>query len=245
MQKNLSPNPYFNKNPFIYNQRSSSLLRTNDKIYSSKNFSCSEIEKFSLEFCKLVQIYVPYFQLPYSKNLLNSVLDSLKDVFDSITKQNEDQAKEKFESWEQSLKRTAKNLAKYEELLKEKADSLEESIKNWILVKDSEQKYIEDEKNAIIKAKIEMENELKLTSEVLAQREANISAQLERVLEFENKNYQEKLIFEQLTWKLNKEKHLLREKEKILIMKEECFMKEKQELEDKRHMKSKNYDTQT
>ena len=238
MQKNFSPNLYSKKNLFMHNPRSSSLLHAKDKIYQSLKDSSSEFEKFSLEFCKIVQIYVPDFRLPYCKNLLNSVLNSLKDVFDSIVKQNEEQAKEKFKLWEQSLKRTAKNLSKYEELLKSKAESLEEDAKNWKLMKDSEQKYIEDERNAILKAKIETENELKLKSEVLTEREARVAFKLERVLESEGQLHNEQLIFEQLTWKLNKEKHLIREKEEILIMKEECFMKEKQELANIKLMKS-------
>jgi predicted nucleic acid-binding Zn-ribbon protein len=224
MQKYLNQSSSTRQNPFS-RYRGSSLSYSKD-LKPQKNEP--NVENFSLEFCRIVQSFLPDFQLPFSKNLLLGVLQVLPDLLQKISDLSALEANEKYLTREESFQRTSRNLVKYEELIKEKAEKLEKDAKNWKIVKESETRRLEIEKNEIIEAKLELEKELKKSSAILNEREEKVKSEILKIEEIENHLHQEKLLIEELCWKLEKERLHVEEAEEILKMKEEMLRKERE-----------------
>lgn len=229
MQKNYSPNPCGRKNPFLHTRCSS--VSTNKIIPQQfhSDYSSSEVESFSYSFAQILQRYIPSYTLPFSKNLLSAILSTLPKTLDNFSLQISAEILEKHSKKEEVYQKTSRNLLKYEELLKDKAQALEERIKNWQKAVDSESNRIETEKNELVKAKVKAESELNSALAVLKEKETQILAQISEISLLQTQLHSEKLQAEELKWKLEQYVNEISEKESILELKDQMLMMEKEE----------------
>lgn len=229
MQKNFSPNPCGRKNPFYHTRCSSASTNKLISQQSHPDYSSSEIESFSYNLTKIFQRYIPSYNVPYSKNFLSTILSTLPQTLDNFYKQISLELTEQYAHKEESYQRTSKNLVKYEELLKEKAQALEDRIKDWQKTMELDSRQIETEKTEIIKAKVRVESELSNALSVLKEKENQIFAQISEIELLQTQLHKEKLQGEELKWKLDQYIHEINEKETIIDMKGKMLMDEKQE----------------
>ena len=235
MQKNFSPNPCGRKNPFFHTRGSSA---STNKLTSTQyqqfqhsypDYSSSEIESFTSSFKKILQRYIPSYNLPNSKNFLTSILSTLPQALDEFYKQISEEIAEQYAQKEESYQRTSKNLVKYEELLKGKAQALEDRVKDWKNTMESDIRQLETEKTQIMQAKVRVESELGSSLSVLKDKESQIFAQISEIELLRTQLHREKLQGEEIKWKLDQYIHEINDKEAILDMKGRMLMDEKQE----------------
>ena len=241
MQKRSTPNPYLQKKEIIASRCTSSMgLDQEYPKYHRQQVSTLEIEPFCVHFSKIIRNFLPGFKLPYSIDQLSGILELLPSTLQEISEAVSNQATEHYKNKESSFNRTSKNLMKYEELLKEKAKELEEEIQHWEQTKFKELHSIENQKNDLMKAKVQLEQEISIAAEAMKEKENRINLKLQEVEVVAAEMHRDQLKNKEMEWKMQKFMRDIEEKEAILNVREQLIQKDKEEMLQERS----NYDNE-
>ena len=234
MQKRFPQNPFYKSKPLSQSRCTSAVMfdpvPTSQYQYSKQSYSSNEVDSFCLNFAKIIRNFHPDFQLPYSLDSLSGILEVLPSTIEVICDSFTKEITEKYSDKEESLKRTSKNLVKYEELLKEKELELEEERKEWEIIRATELNSIQTQKDELIRAKVLIEQEYGNVASDLKEKEEKIEKQLNEFEVIRLEVHQSKIKNQELEWKLQQTMREVEEREEILRMKEEMIMKDKQDI---------------